>query len=271
MNLLDLFRRNPETKLVANRDDLLACYKKVRTTSLKLNNRLAGRLSKDTLYEGGKKLGILKGNTLVFDNEDESAILMDYCIYNVRRNGRNAIEQYLIDCPPDPESDETTCLKAMQHGIYSLFVVESVERGLGATMRDLLSQEVLLILDIGLGRSSQPGLVLASRMLPHDGFSITGGAALPVGVLSAAQQRSLLKAMSAAMTPDDNGNFDPARLIRACLSGGSSSLIQYQSLPGHSISTQRITNDPLTASVGRNSPCPCGSGRKSKHCCMKNR
>ena len=271
MNLVDLFRRNPETSLVANRDVLVARYQQLRTNSRNLNNRLVTRLSKDTLHEGGRKLGILKGNTLVFDTEDEPAVLMDYCIYDVRRKGRNTIEQYLIDCPPDPESGETTCLQAMQHAIYSLFVVESVERGLGVTVRDLLSQEVLLVVDMGFGSSAQPGLVLASRLLPYDGFSITGGAALPVGVLSAEQRGTLLTAMSAAMTPDDNGYFDPAPLIRACLSGGCSSHVEYQELSGRSNSPQRITNDPLAASVGRNSPCPCGSGRKSKHCCMKNR
>ena len=24
--------------------------------------------------------------------------------------------------------------------------------------------------------------------------------------------------------------------------------------------------DPLTANIGRNDPCPCGSGKKYKHC-----
>ncbi|MEI7701624.1 MAG: SEC-C metal-binding domain-containing protein [Planctomycetia bacterium] len=270
MKLIDLFRSNPDTRSVANRE-ALARYQKLRATSMKLNNRLVNRISKETLYEGARKLGILHGNTIVFDTKDESAVLMDYCIYNVREKGYNGIEQYLIDCPPDPKSDEMNCLQAMQRANYSLFVVESVARGFGVTVRDLLSQEVRLVVDIGFGNSAIPGLVLASRLLPHDGFSITGGAAVPAGVLTAAQRAALIKSLSAAITPDDNGGFDPAPLISACLRGGGASRVRYEDVPERSIGPQRIPNDTPYVSVGRNQPCPCGSGRKSKHCCMKNR
>lgn len=34
-----------------------------------------------------------------------------------------------------------------------------------------------------------------------------------------------------------------------------------------STSSPRSRQAPLAASVGQNSPCPCGSGRKFKHCC----
>ena len=269
MNLIDLFRRSGDALPVANHDDIIARYQRLRTTGRDLNNRLVKRLSKDALHEGGKKLGILRGGTLVFDTEDETSVLMDYCLYDVRRKGRNTIEQYLIDSPPDPESDEMTCLRAMQHASYSLFVVESVERGLGVIVRDLLSQEILLVVDMGFGSSAKPGLVFASRLLHHDGFSMTGGAALPVAVLPADQRDALTKNLSVATTPDDDGYFDPAPLIRACLSGGCSSHVQYQEPSGQTIRQQRIPNSNQSTPVGRNSPCPCGSGKKFKQCCLK--
>lgn len=163
MNLIDLFRRSHDAVPVAKRPDIISRYQRLRTAGRDLNNKLVKRLSKDALYEGGRKLGILRGGALVFDTEDETSVLMDYCLYDVRRNGRNAIEQYLIDSLPDPESDEMTCLRAMQQAIYSLFVVESVERGLGVIVRDLLSQEVLLVVDMGFGSTAQPGLVWLFR------------------------------------------------------------------------------------------------------------
>ncbi len=268
MNLIDLFRRSHDALPVANRDDIISLYQRLRTVSQDLSTRLVNRLSRDTLHEGGRRLGILRGGTLVFDTENETSVLMDYCLYDVRRKGRSAIEQYLIDSPPDPESDEMTCLRAMQHAIYSLFVVESVERGLGVIVRDLLSQEVLLVVDMGFGSTAQPGLVFASRLLHHDGFSMTGGAALPVAVLPADQRGALMKKLSVATTPDDDGYFDPAPLIHACLSRGCSSRVQYQDPSGQA---KRIPNDIRSTSIGRNSPCPCGSGRKFKQCCMKHR
>lgn len=35
------------------------------------------------------------------------------------------------------------------------------------------------------------------------------------------------------------------------------------------IPTQKICVDTLPLPVGRNEPCPCGSGRKLKKCCLK--
>jgi hypothetical protein len=268
MSLRDEFQRNNDAVQIENRGEIISHYKHLRMVSLNLNQKLVKRLSKDVLYAGGRRLGILQGGTLVFNSEDETSVLMDYCIYDVRHKGRNAVEQYLIDSPPDPESDEMTCLRAMQHAIYSLFVVESVERGLGVTVRDLRSNESVLVVDMGFGSTGQPGLVLASRMLPHDGYSMTGGAALPIAVLPPDQQDAVAKELLQA-APDDDGYFDPASLIEACLSQDCSSHVQYQEPTGRVVGQQRVSGRSRSAAVGRNDPCPCGSGKKFKKCCLR--
>ena len=228
MPLFDRFRANTDNTQIANREDILTRYKHLRLVSRNLNDKLVRRLSKDVLHEGGRKLGILKGNTLVFESEDESSVLMDYCIYDVRRNGCNVIEQYLISSAPDSESDELDCLRSMQRAIYSLFEVESVERGLGVTVRDMRTNETHLVVDTGLGSSAQPGLIIASRLRLHADFAMTGGAALPVGILPTEQRDKLTTQLLAALAPDGAGYFDPAALIRSLLSHGSSSRVQYQ-------------------------------------------
>lgn len=268
---MDLFRRRQDASPVVNREAVLARYRRLRAVGLDLNNRLVARLSKDALYEGGRRLGILHGGTLVFETEDEASVLMDYCLYDVRKNGRNAIEQYLIDSQPEPEADEMDCLRSMQHAIYSLFVVESVERGLGVIVRDLMSQQVFLVVDLGLSSSADPGLVFASRLLHYDGYSMTGGAALPVGVLPVDQHAAVVTNMSLATTPDADACFDPAPLIRACLSGGYSAHVEYQEPRGQTIRQRRMANGKPSSAAGRNAPCPCGSGKKFKQCCLKHR
>jgi hypothetical protein len=112
MNLRDLFRSSGIASHVANRGEIVSRYQHLRMVGRSLNSKLVARLSKDILHEGGRKLGILRGGTLVFESEDETAVLMDYCLYDVRRKGCNTIEQYLIDLPSDPESDELICLGA---------------------------------------------------------------------------------------------------------------------------------------------------------------
>jgi len=262
-----------EALSIANRDEIVARYQRLRSVSRNLNHKLLERLSKEMLHEGGKKLGIFRGGTLVFDSEDDTSVLMDYCLYDVRRNGRNTVEQYLIDSLPDLESDEMVCLRAMQHAVYSLYIVESVERGLGVTVRDLRSDERLLVVDMGFASTAQPGLVLASRMLPHDGFWITGGAALPISALPPDEQDAVTKDLlqATSLLSEDDGYFDPAPLIRSCLRQGCSSNVQYQEASGSGIRQRRASGRRHSGKVGRNAPCPCGSGKKFKQCCMKRR
>lgn len=265
MSIQDSSEPQGGTPKLVDRAGLIARYKHLRMVAGRLNDEMVSRLSKSVLDEGGRKLGILQNGILVFNTEDETSVLMDYCIYNVRSKGRNAVEQYLIDSPPDLDSDEMICLRAMQDAIYSLWVVESAESGLGVMARDLWSNETVLIVNIGLGETAEPGLVLASRLLFHDGFSMTGGAALPIAVLSEDERAVWIKRFSKA--PTDDGLVDPAFLISACLSKGSSSHVQYQEPTGRH--GGRELGSSHSAKIGRNDPCPCGSGKKFKHCCIK--
>lgn len=260
--------RHEGSTTTADRAGIISRYKRLRTVGRTLNSKLVERLGKDVLHEGGRKLGILQRGVLVFDTQDETSVLMDYCLYDVRRKGRNAVEQYLIDSPPDPESDEMACLRAMQNAIYSLFVVESVVRGFGVTVRDLLSNKTILIVDMGFGDTAQPGLVLASRVLFHEGFAMTAGAALPISVLPEDQRQAITQTLAQAVPRDDDGNCDPAAIIRACLRQGCSSQVEYHE-PGRPVARQRMSGSVHLAKTGRNAPCPCGSGKKFKHCCMK--
>lgn len=91
--------------------ELLARYQRLRQVGLALNNRLVETLPRSVLDEGGHKLGLLRGNVLTLDTEDELAPLMDYCLHDVRRQGLNTIERYLAESPPPPGSDELVLLE----------------------------------------------------------------------------------------------------------------------------------------------------------------
>ena len=70
---------------------ILARYKHFRQVGIRLNDRLVKSLPKSVLLEGAERLGILKKGVLVMDSQAMTPILLDYCIYDVRR-GRNAVE-----------------------------------------------------------------------------------------------------------------------------------------------------------------------------------
>ena len=57
--------------------DIVARYQHLRPIRLRLNNELVHRLSRDVLNEGAKKIGIYHDGTFVFENEDETSVLME--------------------------------------------------------------------------------------------------------------------------------------------------------------------------------------------------
>jgi len=254
--------------------ELLARYQRLRQVGLALNNRLVETLPRSVLDEGGHKLGLLKGNVLTLDTEDEIAPLMDYCLHDVRRQGLNAIERYLAESPPPPGSDEMVLLEALRQARFTLLIVEAVERGVGVQVRDLLRDELYFLVDIGFSHSAPVGMVSATRVMAPEGIAMTTGAALPVGVLSAADRVQYLEDMKTVLKSADLRQLSPqdssalaATVMRASLQRGAAEKIRYVAPRSKSGSLRRSRAIRPTGLVGRNDRCPCGSGKKFKHCC----
>jgi hypothetical protein len=266
--------------MTASTPEIVAEYLRLRKVAERLNHRLVETLPKDVLDEGGKKLGILKGNTLVLDSEDQIAVLMDFCIYNVRRGGQNAVERYVANSPPTPGSDEALILEAMQRAWYSLFQVQSAVPGSGVAALDVLREREVFITDVSMSRSGVRGLVLASRLIPFDAFTMTGGAGLPVpsadalDVLQARAEQVVRKLgiKNLAWLTSEQDTELTAAIVRACLETGGGSHIAYGQ-PGAPAPARATPPAPTRRmqsgrrGIGRNDRCPCGSGRKFKNCC----
>ena len=260
--------------------DLVSLYRRLSPLRLTLNNQLVARLSADTFNQGAKKLGMLRGGTLVFDNEDQTSVLMDYCVYDVRRQGRNAVDQYLCDCPPEPDTDEMVILRAMQRATYTLVAIRDIERGVGCRVVNLFTEESLLMIDLNLSKSGQRGLVLATRLLDFGDFVTTSGAALPLGVFD---EQELDAWQSRLQSGGRDDSFDPASLIRESLRGGGSERIAYvEAVEDARPGVERPPTQPQSAIFASQRPardrrrpikdrsrqrCDCGSGKMFKNCC----
>jgi hypothetical protein len=253
---------------------MLRRYEHWRKVGLQLNHRVVETLPKNVLDEGGKKLGILKKKVLVLDSEDEIAVLMDYCIYEVRRRGKNAVERYLEESPPPADSDEKVLLEAMRQARYCLLLVQGLERGVGAHVHDLLREETFFLADVGFSQSAPLGMVLATRVIAPEGIAMTGGAALPVGVLSEAERDRFL-ARLAPNRGEAFRNLSPEAvskittdIIRTCLREGAAERILYTE-PGGGAPASALSAAP--GPIHPNDRCPCGSGRLFKNCCGSGR
>jgi len=252
---------------------LMPTYLRLRKLSMSLNHKLVETLDKDVLDEGGRKLGILKKGTLVLGSEDELAVVMDYCIYNVYRGGRNAVQRMLEHSPPS-DADERALLEAQARARYSIFQVSDVEKGVGVTLVDVLRKDSIFMVDVGFGNSARKGFGLAGRVIPQDGFFMSGGAILPFDGRAAKRiEHDLERWLTggndfARLTAAEEADLT-TQIIRACLETGASEHIVYAT-PGEARSPGRWSAENAgRVRANRNDPCPCGSGRKYKSCCGK--
>ncbi len=255
--------------MATNHAEILDSYRRFRNVGVHLNNKLVRTLDKGGLHSGGERLGMLRQGTLVFETEDESSVLMDYCIHNVWIDGRNAVQKYLAESPPRAGSDEMVLLRAKEQAYYSLIQVAAAEPGVGVTVIDVLRHDTNFLADIGFSHTAAKDDVLATRVIPMDdyGFRMTSGAALPVEprlwVL-------LRKALDQAFGPEtDYTHLDAdqesdlaALVIRACLEAGMSTRIAYGTHAENSTGSGRAVDPRAIRRANRNDPCPCGSGRK---------
>lgn len=255
----------------------LTRYRQLRQAGLELNNRLIETLPRDVLDEGAQKLGLLRKNTILLESEDEIAVLMDYCLHDVRRQGMTAIDRYLQTSPPPADSDEMILLQALRESRFSVYAVETTEPGVGVQVRDMLRDEPLFLTDVGLSRTAPRGLILATRVMVPDGIAMTTGAALPIGVLPAVERERFLSRFAALPLHSNSEPLSPAQatelsttLIRAARERGASSQVTYET-PGSAPFPARARESsrpaPARTRIGRNDPCPCGSGQKFKRCC----
>ena len=253
--------------------DRLAVYKRVREVGLHLNQLLVTTIPKKILEECARTLGFLRKGILVFDSEDQGAILMDYCLYHPDPDGRNLVAKYLEKSPPPADREEMATLRAMSGAYYSLFQVLEIERGVGVSVRDLFRGETNFLFDVGFGNSAKRGMMFATRVIPFQGFLMTGGAGLPVD--ASAMKRIATELIRTSHDPEtfDFKQMTPrqeaevaALVIRACLSTGMSSRIAYAGVGSTAPPAPGRLAKPR---LGRNDPCHCGSGKKFKVCCWR--
>jgi hypothetical protein len=253
---------------------LLPIYRRLRQVGLKLNHTLVATLDKEVVNDGGRRLGILKNDTLVLDTEDELAVLMDFCIHDIRIDGRNAVERYIERSGPPVGSDEDAVLATMLTRRYSLMQVIDTEPDVGVTARDIWRDDMFFVADIGLGSTARPGSVFATRLffVENHGFYLTGGAGLPVVGETLDEINKVLSREFgpgtdfARLDPDEQSEL-AALVIRTCLGSGMSSRIMYGASAENSARKERSIDPYEVRRANRNDPCPCGSGRKFKSCC----
>ncbi len=261
-----------DMNLTAGRAALLRRYRRLRVIMRDLHSELLDSVPKDTFAGCGEKLGFMVDGTLVFETEDESSVLMDYCLYDGWSGQHNAITRVLAKPPYATGSDEMLLLGAMSEARYSLFQVESVAEGFGVNCRDLLRGDGGSIVDEGLGNTAVPGVIFACRLVVLPELSMTTGAPLPIDTETLEDIKSVLEGGTQGIGRVDFNDLTRQKqavlssiIIRCALARGAPSRITMQGPHRRPEMKQRPRS--TAKHPPRNDPCPCGSGKKYKRCC----
>ena len=209
--------------MLIERDGDYERYMRLRAVGKELNSRLADGLQKKDIDRCGKELGILKKNTLMFENEDDVAVLMEYCIHNPSGK-KSCIDLYIEQSSLEPVSDEMMLLKALREAFFSIVQVNRTEKGYLCYAEDILRRQDFLLIDLGVGSTARPGMLIATRLMkmPASEYYMTTGAALPVrGDGAMAMVKAVLRRFS---QPIESGNLSQTQansigkqIIRALL------------------------------------------------------
>lgn len=243
----------------------------MRKVSRTLNHKIVDTLPNDAIHVIGKKLGIMKGRTIIMDSSDHLSILMDCCLYDFIKSGKNAIQWYAERHAPAPHSDEHEILQGYLAAQYRLVRTNARVEGAGIQAVDIVTGEELFIMDFGMSQSPL-NIVFGTRTIPLGEFWMTGGAGLPAVRL--ALSAAVLRLMRSGLLCD-SGFTDPHRatltIVKTLLEHGAAEQVGYEDLLDQTSSgigpmaPHRQTK--AAGAPGRNSSCICGSGRRYKRCC----
>jgi SEC-C motif len=250
-------------------------YKRLRGLARDLNSRIVKTIPQEAIQQVAEAIGRLHGGVLVLDSEGESNVLMDCCLFDWTRKGKNLIEKYAENHPPTPGTAEHELLEAYQQAKCRVVIPQSRVPGAGVHFVDLLTGEELFIMDIGLSHIPIQ-VAYATRTIPLGQFWMTGGAGLPTG--SEAIKIGIDRLTKRRLV-EEGKLTDPHKaalvFVRTLLESGASKRVAYETeenlqrrefhseFGGADVPQQKIS----ACTPSRNSPCPCGSGRRYKRCC----
>jgi hypothetical protein len=215
-------------------------------------------------------------------DDDSIAMVLNDCCFNVFFPGRRTlVDVYVAERLPEND-DERAVLQAHQRSYFSLFELMQLLPGIGARLRDLFTDEMILLVYPRLAETMRPGLVLPVRVLPLDDFHVLFNGPIPFNNVPSVQQyeESLFKAYGQygvqkgrALNAEQRANIETFQTIDV-LALRYPELVPPQRRKASAApptAAPRFGQRPVSAmmNVGRNAPCPCGSGRKFKPCCLR--
>jgi hypothetical protein len=204
-------------------------YRRLRALAADLIHRIMRAVPRRALDEVGEAIGIRRDGVLVFDSMDMTSVLVDCCLYDWFRNGKNVVQRYAGAHPPKRGTDEGYLLQACLRAKYRLLVVQSAVPGAGLYCWDVLNNEKLFLMDLALSQSAQhANVAFATRTIPLGEYWMTSGAGLPINSKKAALDALNRIASGKPKLLEGSGSV-ALWIVRACLAAGAADHVSYAS------------------------------------------
>ncbi|GIW79231.1 MAG: hypothetical protein KatS3mg105_1038 [Gemmatales bacterium] len=257
-------------------------YKQLRNALNRVCARFAETITEDIFEQAGKKLGMLRKKAMIFDNESEFDVLVDYCLYDVYRGNRNLVERWTDFADELTDADERLILDAMQKAHYSIFKITGLEPGMGARIEDCLYEsEELFLYDINISNSALSDIRFGGRILCADDIVMTTGAMLPFFQRSmwlaenvVATMCRRFKAKSLTELTRKQKSEVTAAIIYIALAYGASRLVEFRAPFANETTNEPVGYEYEPEEIRRlhpKDPCICGSKKNFGACCGRNR
>jgi hypothetical protein len=162
------------------REDTLRRYRHLRTINKQQQSDALNSVPRKTLLDAGRRLGVVRGRTLVFDNAEDLNLLFDLVVHAGRHGRFRPIDRYADAARPPSGSDEALMLAAARNARFTIVSVERRHEIAGLHVLDVLEDRPLWLIDEGLEASSPDGAMFATRLLTVEDFAMTCGALAPI-------------------------------------------------------------------------------------------
>jgi len=228
----------PQSSSLANepqrsRAQIIDRYRRFRAISKRHNSGALNCLSSEALMAQARRLGIVRGRTLILGAEDELALVYDLALYARQGGRKRPLDRYAASQRLSPGSDEARVLDAMLAARVVLIRVERRHPEAGLIVSDLMREEEFWLVDEGMESTAPIGLKMATRVYTPEDFHMAAGVFVPLqGVLlmSALEWRPLLARMDLDEAAEDR-RFAEA-IYREAIRAGVMERVRFQNPPG---------------------------------------
>lgn len=155
-------------------------YLRLRSLFKDIQKTMTPLIDREKFRASAQALGLMKGKTLVVDGEDTLSVVADHCVYADPRQRRQLLQTYRRRHAKSINSERKELLDAMEKARYAVLFCEGVLPDLGVQVRNLLTDEVIRLIDINMAETVETGLVICSHIIAPHGMYMTTGAPLPI-------------------------------------------------------------------------------------------